>query len=356
MQYDTSMTRKNKRKQKKSSESDDDFNESKRINIQNSPEGFQPISQVLCEANSVLLDEGISVPISNLYSPLNVLSDMSDTNGDSDRKLSSMGDHTGPTNSDIIAMLGKITLKLNDMDNRLKALDTLEKKVDNFDKEQKKLWIHIDRITKEHSEKLNRVENKVDSVDIELDGARKRISDLEREKDKLKDDINYVQSQSMRNNLIFGNIPEEVNETPERAEEIIRDFIVKKMKIAKETVDNMRFERVHRMGQKRSHTAGLGTARKRDQPGELSATEGGSDMRPRSIVAKFCFFSDREQVRGNSKNLQGTNFYVTEQFPPEVAAKRRRLLKRAKEEKRAGRKAWVSYDTLYVDGRPIRDT
>ncbi|KAH3792245.1 hypothetical protein DPMN_145736 [Dreissena polymorpha] len=34
----------------------------------------------------------------------------------------------------------------------------------------------------------------------------------------------------------------------------------------------------------------------------------------------------------------------------EVAAKRRRLFKRVKEEKQAGRRAWVSYDTLYVEG------
>jgi len=68
-------------------------------------------------------------------------------------------------------------------------------------------------------------------------------------KTKIKDDINYMQSQTMRNNLIrvFGNIPEETNETPVRSEQIIKDFIISKLKIAKEEVDNMRFERVHRM-------------------------------------------------------------------------------------------------------------
>jgi len=66
-------------------------------------------------------------------------------------------------------------------------------------------------------------------------------------KTKIKDDINYMQSQTMRNNLIFENIPEETNETPVRSEQIIKDFIISKLKIAKEEVDNMRFERVHRM-------------------------------------------------------------------------------------------------------------
>ncbi|WAR23354.1 LOW QUALITY PROTEIN: hypothetical protein MAR_037023, partial [Mya arenaria] len=194
--------------------------------------------------------------------------------------------------------------------------------------------------TKEKSAKLDRVENKVDSVDIELEGARRRIADLERDKDKLKEDMNYVQSQSNRNNLIFGNIPEETGETPARSEQIMREFIIDKLKLAKEIVC---VSRLHRMGQKQS------------QPDGRGATGNGNDRKHRSIVGKFCFFGEREQVRSNSRHLRGTDFYVSEQFPPEVAAKRRRLFKRVKEEKPAGRRAWVSYDTLYIDGRPVKE-
>ncbi|KAH3729049.1 hypothetical protein DPMN_055012 [Dreissena polymorpha] len=62
--------------------------------------------------------------------------------------------------------------------------------------------------------------------------------------------MNYVQSQSMRNKLIFGNIPEEQDETPARTEQIVRECIVSKLNVTKEEVDGMRFERVYRMGQK----------------------------------------------------------------------------------------------------------
>ncbi|WAR26646.1 F26-like protein [Mya arenaria] len=236
------MTGKNRRNKKKRSESDDEFSGNKRINTQKSPGGFESISQVLGEANSVLYDEEINVSTSNLFEPLTTWNDNCSQSTDTMEDRS--GQHTGgPTNSDIIALLGKMDLKLNDMDTRLKTLDGLEKKVDNFDKELKKLWLHIDSSIKENSVKLNRVEHKVDSVDIELEGARKRIADLERDKDKLKYDMNYVQSQTMRNNLIFGNIPEDVNETPAKCDEIVREFIEKNLKIAKETVANMRFER-----------------------------------------------------------------------------------------------------------------
>ncbi|KAH3898163.1 hypothetical protein DPMN_022382 [Dreissena polymorpha] len=134
--------------------------------------------------------------------------------------------HDEPTNSDIVAMLGRIDLKLKDMDKSLKRIESLEIKVDNFDKELKKVWLHLDKFTNEISDKVNRVEHKVDSVDIELEGARRRIADLERDKDKLKEDMNYVQSQSMRNNLIFGNISEVQDETPAKTEQIVREFIV----------------------------------------------------------------------------------------------------------------------------------
>jgi len=311
-------------KKKKRSESDEEITELKRINTQSSPGGLSQAISQLC---------GQIIDSSDSNSGEGGLKSM-------EGQTSQTG-HTGPTNSDIIAMLGKIHLKLNDMDDKLKKLDGLEKKVDSFDKDLKKLWLHIDTFTKETRDKITMVDHKVDSVDIELEGARKRIADLEKDKTKMKDDMNYMQSQTMRNNLIFGNIPEEANETPVRSEKIIRDFIISKLKIAKEEVDNMRFERVHRMGQKIDASS--------------AGERGGVRNSSRSIVCKFSFFGDREKVRGSSKNLRGTQFYVSEQFPPEVAAKRRRLFRKAKEEKLAGRKAWVSYDTLFVDGKPVRD-
>ncbi|KAH3823497.1 hypothetical protein DPMN_125302 [Dreissena polymorpha] len=130
--------------------------------------------------------------------------------------------HNEPTNSDILAMLERIELKLKDIDKSLKSIESLEKKVDNFHKDLKKVWLHLDKFTKEISGKVNRVEHIVDSVDIEFEGARRRIADFERDEDKLKEDMNYVQSQGMRDNLIFGSIPVEQDEAPARTEQIAR--------------------------------------------------------------------------------------------------------------------------------------
>ncbi|KAH3768337.1 hypothetical protein DPMN_169549 [Dreissena polymorpha] len=162
----------------------------------------------------------------------------------------------GPTNADIIAMLGKIDLKLNDMDSRLKTLEGLEKKIDNFDKDLKKLWAHMDTVTKDTRDKVDRVENKIDSVGVDIERAKRKILDLEKDNSKLREDMNYVQSQSMRNNLIFGNIPEEPNETPIKCEQLVRDFMLEKLKLSREAVAAMKFKRAHMMGHKNTTSRG----------------------------------------------------------------------------------------------------
>ncbi|KAH3768515.1 hypothetical protein DPMN_169729 [Dreissena polymorpha] len=281
------MTGRKRKDKKKRCERDENFEDSKRINTQNAPEGPGSISQVLGEANSVLYHEGISVSTSNAFDVLscvcdsdtnaeginegfygntihtsNVQSNVSDVNQFAEPKLpktmegKTIQHNMGPTHADIIAMLGKIDLKLNDMDARLKTLEGPEKKIDNFDKDLKKLWAHMNTVTKDTRDNVDRVENKIDSVGVDIERARRKILDLEKDNSKLREDMNYVQSQSMRNNLIFGNIPEVSNETPIKCEQLVRDFMLEKLKLSREAVAAMKFDRVHRMGHKNTTSRG----------------------------------------------------------------------------------------------------
>ena len=106
-----------------------------------------------------------------------------------------------------------------------------------------------------------------------------------------------------------------------------------KLKITQDIVDSITMERIHRMGPPPNAT--------------------GNGNYNRRIVCKFNMFTDREVTRKSGYKLKGTNYYVTEQFPPEVSAKRRVLARRMKEEKEKGNTAWLSYDTLY--GKVIRE-
>ena len=76
----------------------------------------------------------------------------------------------------------------------------------------------------------------------------------------------------MRNNLLFANIPEARSDVPENQTETerkLRDFLESKMKLAKDVVNSIVFERVHRVGRKR-------------------------DNKSRNIVAKFALYKEEK--------------------------------------------------------------
>ncbi|XP_053402918.1 uncharacterized protein LOC128558106 [Mercenaria mercenaria] len=185
-------------------------------------------------------------------------------------------------------------------------------------------------LIKKTSERLASIEDKTESIDFALTQTSIKISTLEKQKEELRNDMSYLQAQSMRNNLVFSNIPEAPTETSETTEVKLRKFLNEKMKIAEDLVNKMSFERVHRMGAKH-------------------------DGRCRNIVAKFTLYKEKELVRKQWKTLSSTPYYVNEQFPKDIVDKRKKLLLKMKEARREGNTSWISYDTLYINGNPVRD-
>jgi predicted nuclease with TOPRIM domain len=72
-----------------------------------------------------------------------------------------------------------------------------------------------------------------------------RVEELEKENSSLKDKVTYLESQSMRNNLVLSGFKEE---TEENLEVKFRDFLVQKLKIAKSILDSIKLERIQYMG------------------------------------------------------------------------------------------------------------
>ena len=243
-----------------------------------------------------------------------------------------------PSNQDILKAIqdntSGITARLDILERRLGILETLEKKVTEFEKDLKKVWVALEDRARRTEDKVSRLEDKVDASEISYTEISSRVSELDRQRQQLSDDVSYLEAQSMRNNLVFFGIQEDNtsgSEPPAVTERKLRDHLHQNMKIAKETVEALRLERVHRM------------------PSQPVAGK------VRNIVARFTFFKDRETVRQQWPQLKGTNYFVNEQFPPEVQTKRARLFPKMKAARREGKRAWVSYDTLYVDGRAVRD-
>jgi ribA/ribD-fused uncharacterized protein len=98
-----------------------------------------------------------------------------------------------------------------------------------------------------------------------------------------------------RDNLLFGGLAESDNED---CEEIIRSHINSELGLQ---CDHMKFVRVHRLGRK--------------LPGKA-----------RPIIVRFHFFGDRKEVWSKRSELQGSDFWLAEDFPNEIQD-RRRILK-----------------------------
>ncbi|XP_053393662.1 uncharacterized protein LOC128555406 [Mercenaria mercenaria] len=221
---------------------------------------------------------------------------------------------------------------MSKIDKKLKVLDSVEKKMKNVEKEITKIWTYIGDHNKQLNERLSTVEDKAECVDFSLGVVNSKVIQLEKEKEAMKSEIVYLQSQSMRNNLIFENIPEARPGVTEDAEKTVRDFMEIKMKIAKDIVANIKFDRVLRMGQKGDAKRG----------------------KSRSIVAKFTEYKEKELTRRQWKALQGTEFSVHEQLPREIVEVRKKLLPKLKQAKKDGKRAWLSYDKLYIDGEQVK--
>ena len=353
------MARKNRIKRKKSSENSDSgksTTQSKSAKYDEVPSGSKglmdgssvgSISEALQSANSVLYDQcppGIEQLYPSVFeTPLKSNNSVS-TAKDSSNLCNQPSMATGgenvqrskmpaqePSNADIMSYLQRIDLKLSEVDKRLKTLELVEKKVDSFEQEMKKLWLYVQDNNKALDTKISRIETVADDAGFAAGHVQDKVTRLEKQNSALKDELTYIQSQPMRNNLIFSNIPEDANEKPEVTESKLRAFLVEKLRMAQDAVEQIQFDRVHRFGNRTN------------------------SMIYRRIVAKFAFYKQREDVRKLRKNLEHTEFYISEQFPKEVSDRRKALVPKMLKARREGQEAWISYDKLYIGGRLVRD-
>ena len=157
----------------------------------------------------------------------------------------------------------------------------------------------------------------VDSMKEEVREARRGLTDmssLRYDCEELYERVLDIQARSMRDNLLFNGIEEDVLHT----------FLKDQMKLE----HSSQFDRIHRL------------SRKTPNPST-----------PRPIVANFVHYKDRETVRKRSKVLKGTHFGVSEQFPREIVERRKFLWSKFSEAKRQELRASLVIDKLLIEGK-----
>ena len=174
---------------------------------------------------------------------------------------------------------------------------------------------------------LNHISNEFDTIRADIGDNRDEINELRKSLDRQSEEIGVIreqilqdQTRSMRGNLVFYGIKDP--DKFEDSEEVIRGFLDNTMNI---NPDHIEIDRAHRLGSWR-----------RDK------------VRP--IVVKFLRYKDKEAIRKAApEKLRGSRFGINEQFPKEVADRRRLLLPILKQEKNNRKRATLVIDKLYTD-------
>ena len=110
----------------------------------------------------------------------------------------------------------------------------------------------------------------------------------------------------------------------------MRNFLHKEMKLSKKHLDDIEFERVHRI-----------PTRVREEK---------LHQHPRPIIAKVSFVKDKQQIKSHIKHLpRGKGFGVAEDFPKEVDEIRKELYPVLKQAKREDKTAFFNVEKLIID-------
>ena len=219
--------------------------------------------------------------------------------------------------------------------------------------------------------KLNDIQCKLDkliSVLPEIQNLKIQVATLEKENEQLKESLELTQAEveglkeqasvtaatlkattakivkleelerravkqecfNRRNNIKFFGISDNEQESPEDTEAVLRNFLDKEMKFSKKHLDEIEFERVHR----------IPTRVREEKP----------NQHPRPVIAKVSFFKDKQQIKSHIKHLpRGKKFGVADDFPKEVDEIRKELYPVLKKAKRDHKTAFFNIEKLIID-------
>ena len=205
---------------------------------------------------------------------------------------------------------------------KLDVITDTNKKVTEIQSELKELRATAELAHETAEKALQRAEEAEQQVTLLHAENTKLKSDME----AIKDRMIRQEAQSRRENLLFDGIQEGNDETWSDCEEKLYTLFSDKLGV--QNAKQIKFERVHRIGPKVSG-------------------------KPRTVIAKFSFYKDREYIWQRRTHLKSTNIWMSEDYPAEVKQARRVLFPifRAAQQSRM-----VTYSSLRLDKLSINGT
>ena len=229
----------------------------------------------------------------------------------------------------IASQLQEILNRLMSVETRLQKIEGFCEKISNLEKAVSKTQTELNSLHEKAivtNKKVGEVEKGMGFANAEIEKRKKKEEEIAAEMKELKDGFLYQEAYSRRENLCFFGIPEDEN-GDENTRELLYKFFSDELNI--ENSDSIDFQRVHRLGRKKTG-------------------------QPRPIIARFLRFPDREMVFKSVRELgEDTDVKVYPDYLDEIRERRRKQWPRMKKAREEGKRAYFSKaqpDKLYIDG------
>ena len=171
----------------------------------------------------------------------------------------------------------------------------------------------LERSTEYRDQEIQDLQETNDSLALKMRQVEGRLLRCEKVIDDLKEENIVIKSRSMSDNIVFYNIPEYTGTGKENCVALLYGFLSTEMSLSDHTLNEVKFDRAHRLGGKQQRHA-------------------------RPVIAKCATSLTKEIILSHGRNLAGTSFGVSEQVPQEVNERRSHLMPKFKQAKQAHQK------------------
>ena len=216
--------------------------------------------------------------------------------------------------------------KLLDLFSEIATLKDRLKTIEDENKDLKKA-------AENAKEELQELKPSVANLCMQQAQGSEEVQKLRKEMEQIKCRNIKLEAYTRRENIKIFNLNETEGETPRETENLVRNMMEEKLGIIREDMNEIRFERVHRLPTRRN-----------------SQTR----TKPRPIIAKFSFYQDKEYVMSKVKNLKGTGIGISHDYPKEIDVIHEKLYPVLKKAKQGKQSAFFKVDKLIINGQVYR--
>lgn len=212
----------------------------------------------------------------------------------------------------------------------------------------------LDVVVKQMNDQMHNLQSKVTDLTTSLEFSQREIDDLkahakEQDKERMEDRANiekltklvessnnkikeleekviYQEDYSRRKNLRISGLEEQGNETWEQTSAAVSSLLETKLQLP-----GVALERAHRVGPRR-------------------------DSKPRTVVARFTRYSDRDAAIRRGSQLKGTNIYLNEDMSAASLAIKNAQMPLFKQARAEGKIAFFRHTKLIIRDKTSEDS